>query len=225
MSTSPDQAARWARYRHVIDEAHDLMSESEIPWPEDGQVDLPRYLLITRCDNDAWGSLHETREQAIADAQQQLSADGRPFVARCLIDLDTDQVLPLSFLAVIPVAPNAPMTIGPDTLGPQDSFAVAACGLTITLAHSNEDGKLVVFIDTDSDRHGEVPSTTPDGREVPASEQGPDLRIRLNDWLIHGRHLRDPVDVMDMPSYAPAQIAALNTGVTPAPQDPAGPAA
>jgi hypothetical protein len=75
---------------------------------------------------------------------------------------------------------------------------------------------MVLFIDT-SDRYPDIARES-DGRELPASEHGPDFRLRLNDELIHGRCVRPPLDDLDAPRYSASQIRALRTGVLPASQ-------
>jgi hypothetical protein len=101
---------------------------------------------------------------------------------------------------------------GPDLLIGDKDLKLTVAGITVTFAVSTTDKLKIVFLDTD-DRYEEIERNDPDGHERPASEQGRDLRILLNDYLIHGRHLCPAHDETDLPRYAAYQIDLLNPGV------------
>jgi hypothetical protein len=116
----------------------------------------------------------------------------------------------------ITLAAGAPPR-GPDLLIGDKDLKLTFAGITVTFAVTTAEKLKIVFLDPD-DRYEEIERNNPDGHERPASEQRRDLRILLNDCLIHGRHLRPAHDKTDLPRYAAYQIDLFHPGVLAAEQ-------
>lgn len=112
--------------------------------------------------------------------------------------------------AAVSILAGAVVADGPAELAPGEEPTVSVAQIILAFSISDADGRLNVFIETDASSP-QVAATDSIGDERPASEQGPDIRVRLNQQLIHGRHVRSAVDDLDEPRYPPGQIAEART--------------
>lgn len=230
MSTTTElQARRWAAYIAAISDVR-VIDNCQTPNPADYEdlaaPPIERWLLICTADNQAEISLHADRDGALTEAVGMTNSQ-YPMPGETLVDLDAGvdenqhvllhgicwrPQLGATIHADRPDMPDHLTIVAPDTATETTSVTLKAAGLTISVCASEIDGKIIVQIDT-PEALAEIGRTAEDGLTRPASEQGPDLRIRLNDALVHGLHPRGYNSTEDMPMYHPDQILQLNADV------------